>query len=200
VVTKTAQFASKDRLTPIKLNALPMGNFYTNIAVMADADRVVPVLEQVRRDAYVAPSGSVCVVFDRESDRQDTETLAALAETISREVATHAFAVLNHDDDVLWFQLYERGELLTEHANEAGAPTASAWVLAKAFGRPARVLATWLVLRVPTLFEVFRHHLLMRVLGLPPASVGMGYEYINRGELPPGTEESALIRVGQRSG
>jgi hypothetical protein len=72
-----------------------VGNFYTNIAVMADADRVVPVLEHVGRDAYVAPSGSVCVVLDRESDRQDTEILAALAEAISREADTHAFAVLN---------------------------------------------------------------------------------------------------------
>ncbi len=177
-----------------------MGNFYTNIAVMAGADRVVPVLEHVGRDAYVAPSASGCVIFDRECERQDTEILAALAETISRDVDTLAFAVLNHDDDVLWFQLYERGDLLTEHASEAGSPTASAWVLAKAFGRPTRVLATWLLLRVPTLFEVLRHHLLMRVLGLPPASVGMGYEYIARGEVPRGVDEDSLIRVGQRSG
>jgi hypothetical protein len=172
-----------------------VGNFYTNVTVMAGAERVVPVLQQTGRDAWVAPAASCCVVFDRETDDQDTEILAALAEAISHDLGTRALAVLNHDDDILWLQLYERGELLTEGATEPGTPTASAAVLARTFGRPARAPAVWLALRLPMVFEVTRHAWLARLLGLPGVAIGTGFNYIEQGEPPPDVEETALIRV-----
>jgi len=172
-----------------------MGNFYTNVTVMAPADRVVPILENARRDAWIAPTGASCVVYDREADRQDTEILAALAETLSQDLSTCALAVLNNDDDILWLQLYARGDLLTEGATESGTPTASAAVLARTFGRPARAPVVWLVLRIPFLFEVMRHQMLTRVLGLPLAAVGTGYGYIEQDEPPPGFSDTGLIRV-----
>lgn len=50
----------------------------------------------------------------------DTGILAALADDLSSSLDTRAFAVLNHDDDVLWFQLYDRGTLVAEYANRGG--------------------------------------------------------------------------------
>ena len=173
-----------------------MGNFYTNITVLRkSALDAVWVLHQLNREAFVADTGGACVVYDRDSEGQDGSVLSALAEHIAAELQTTAFAVMNQDDDVLWFQLFDRTDLLTEHANVAGAPTASASILCRAFNRLSSTLRVWFLLRRPFVFQVKRHEKLAAVLGLPDASVGFGFNYIERGELPQGLPDEKIHRV-----
>lgn len=42
------------------------------------------------------------------------------------------------------------------------------------------------------LFEVMRHNDLAEALGIPKASVGIGYEYVHRGETPEGLNRGDL--------
>lgn len=69
-----------------------MGNFYTNVAVKADADAVKDALRARRRTAYVASTGGVTVVVDREADSQDLDALSSLALTLSAALSTSALA------------------------------------------------------------------------------------------------------------
>jgi hypothetical protein len=173
------------------------GKFYTNIAVLgAHASEAADVLRDLGRDAFVLDAGDSCVVFDRECDEQDTSILAALAEHLATQLKTRTFAVLNHDDDVLWFQLYERDNLVAEYAN-AGGPRTKVGDLCRTLGRGDENLWVWLVLHRPFLFQVSRHKQLARRLQLPKASVGFGYDALARGELPPGVEPEEITRVGR---
>ena len=45
------------------------------------------------------------------------------------------------------------------------------------------------------LIEVLRHGDLAEALGLPWASVGLGYEYVNRGETPPDMKRETIRRT-----
>lgn len=172
-----------------------MGNFYTNITLTgAPAAAAVAELTALGREAWVADVGPGCVVYDRRCEDQDTEVLAALAEHLATRLSTRAFAVLNHDDDVLWFQLYDGADLVAEYANSGG-PRTRVGALCRALGVRGR-LAVWWLLRRPFVFQVSRHARLARRLGLPDASVGYGFTYLERGERPSGLAADRLRRVG----
>lgn len=172
-----------------------MGNFYTNITVLdANTESIADRLRVLGRTAFVADAHDSSVVYDRECEAQDTEILAALAEDLSSTLDARALAVLNHDDDVLWLQLYVRGELLAEYANQGG-PRVRARDMCRALGRPDRTLAVWFLLHRPFVFQVTRHARLARSLGLPEAAVGSGFTYIERGELPAAISPDRLHRV-----
>lgn len=52
------------------------------------------------------------------------------------------------------------------------------------------------VLAWPTfLFQSLRHSLLARAIALPSCSVGFGYTYLSRGEVPPDTREEEIMRA-----
>jgi hypothetical protein len=175
-----------------------MGNFYTNITVRGvKADRTVGVLRDLGREAYLVELNGDTIVFDRQSESQDTEILAALGEHLATKLEASAFAVLNHDDDLLWFQVYDHSELVAEYANRGG-PRTNVHALCRVFNRPKdtkNIIAVWLLLRRPFLFQVNRHRRLARRLGLPEASVGSGFDYLSRGEVPPGVTLDQVIHV-----
>src|SRR5204863_8744900 len=50
-------------------------------------------------------------------------------------------------------------------------------------------------IRLSYLIEVLRHGDLAEALGLPWASVGLGYEYVSRGETPPDMKRQTLRRT-----
>jgi hypothetical protein len=158
------------------------------------AGQVVNVLKDLRREAYVVAVNGHCVVFDRQCESQDTEILAALGEHLATRLNGLAFAVLNHDDDVLWFQVYQRSELVAEYANRGG-PSTNVRALCRLFDRPKDIIPVWLLLRRPFLFQISRHRRLARRLGLPQASVGSGFNYLSRGEVPAGATLDQLIHV-----
>lgn len=150
--------------------------------------------------------GSV-VVFDEQSDEQDTEVIGEVAKHLSRECNCAVWAVLNHDDDVLWYQLYVGGELVDEYdsspgyfdATEASAPKGGdAQKLCSAFGA-SNVAAVDRVLRTPVvggyLYAMQRHDDLVDLLGIPSFGVGSGYDSVAAGEETDGLDEEDLLRV-----
>jgi hypothetical protein len=88
-----------------------MGNFYTNYTLRGPSQQAVAAA-LAGRAAFVTPAhnGSV-VVFDEKSESQDLGAIAEFAARLSREFDCPVLALLNHDDDILWYQLYLSGEL-----------------------------------------------------------------------------------------
>ena len=174
-----------------------MGSFYTNITLMnATAFAAMREIVTLGRDAFVADVPPGCVVYDRHCETQDTEVLAALAERLASRLDALALAVLNHDDDVLWLQLYDRADLVTEYSNSGG-PTTRVRALCRTLGRPSQAFPVWFLLHRPFVFQVSRHRRLVRRLGLAEAAVGFGFTYLERGESPPGLAQDRLVRVGR---
>ena len=171
-----------------------MGSFYTNHTVRGPSQS--KLLEWLRdRPAYVSKSErGLSVVLDAESEDQDGEVLAGLASEISGQLNCHVLAVLNHDDDVLYFELYENGEKIDEYNSspaffnesaESDEPTGgNAALLSTIFGASdqGKVEAA---LRGDYVFAFERHRDLALALGLPMYSVGLGYNYVSEGDLPP---------------
>lgn len=171
-----------------------MGSFYTNHTVRGPSQS--ELLEWLRdRPAYVSKSErGLSVVLDAESEDQDGEVLAGLASEISGQLNCHVLAVLNHDDDVLYFELYENGEKIDEYNSspaffnesaESDEPTGgNAALLSTIFGASdqGKVEAA---LRGDYVFAFERHRDLALALGLPMYSVGLGYNYVSEGDLPP---------------
>jgi hypothetical protein len=191
-----------------------VGSFYTNITLRTpDTDRVEAALRQVRRTAFIAPPSEGCtVVFDEASESQDLDILGALAMHLSRACGCPALAVLNHDDDVFIYLLYEAGELVDEYNSapsyfdddadlDASPSGGDAERLTRIFGSSGESSQVEHVLRAPTgtddgfVFATDRHRELARVLGVPSSAVGAGFTYLSEGEVPEGIDPSVLRRV-----
>jgi hypothetical protein len=177
-----------------------MGNFYTNVALRGcPAGGAERLLRELGREAFVAEVGDWTVVYDRECEKQDTAILAALAGRLAAELRAIALAVLNHDDDILWLHLYKGAALVAEYANRDG-PRTRVRALCQALGCPSAASEVWLLLRRPFVFQMERHQQLAAALGLPEASVGSGFDYISRGDLPKGVTREALKTVRSAGG
>jgi hypothetical protein len=171
-----------------------LGSFYTNHTVRGPSQ--AELLDWLGdRPAFVSKSErGLSVVLDAECEDQDGEVLASLASGISGQMHCHVLAVLNHDDDVLYFELYENGEKIDEYnsspaffddsADSDEPKGGNAALLGKVFGDsdPAKVEAA---LRGEYVFAFERHRDLALALGLPMYSVGLGYNYVSEGDLPP---------------
>jgi hypothetical protein len=187
-----------------------MGNFYTNYTLRGPSQQAVAAA-LAGRAAFVTPAhnGSV-VVFDEKSESQDLGAIAEFAARLSREFDCPVLALLNHDDDILWYQLYLSGELTDEYdsspgyfdssADPTGPAGGDARKLCTAFGASC-VAEVERILRRSSFdedgyaFAVERHADLARALGIPSFSVGAGYRYVAEGELPDGLDEHDLTRV-----
>lgn len=184
-----------------------MGGFYTNVTLRhADLDAVIAALENLGRDAFVAPphDGAI-VVFDARMETQDAKEIEGLASPLSQRLHCAALATLNHDDDLLFYALFEDGRLVDEYNSRPGyfdgktaAPAGGdARKLAAAFGVLDKVEPLHHLLHgAEYTFETERHAALIDLLGLPPAAVGFGYETIREGETPEGVGEGELRTVG----
>jgi hypothetical protein len=111
--------------------------------------------------------------------------------------------LLNHDDDILYFELYVNGEKTDEYNSNPAyfgedapdEPTGgNAARLAAAFGT-TDVAAIESALRKPDyIFATDRHRDLAAALGLPEFSVGIGFTYAEAGDPPPWVAEGTYIR------
>lgn len=199
-----------------------MGNWYTNICVKgAPQPAVAAALDELGRRAYLTPDlGGWIVIYDQESDKFDLNELESLALTISTRLSCTAVASFNADDDVLWLGIYENGKLSTRYTSEKKhfedggefplIPEV-AEVLCRVFQSPEKheqvrkilrrphgvlgLLSLFSKIRIAYITEVFRHGDLAETLGLPLASVGLGYEYVNRGETPEGLSRGKLRKT-----
>jgi hypothetical protein len=97
-----------------------MGSMYVNFTVKGPtADAVVKVL--AGRSAFVCQdeAGTV-VVYDEDCDSQDAKAITKLASELSKKLACPLLAVLNHDDDVLQYQLFINGRLHDSYDSNPG--------------------------------------------------------------------------------
>jgi hypothetical protein len=192
-----------------------MGNHYVNYTLRGPATDAVAAVLGRRRAAIATAADGCVVVFDEPSDRQDTSVITQLSARLSGELACAVLAVLNHDDDVLWHQLHDRGRLIDEYdstpgyfdaAAEPSSPKGGdAAKLCRAFGSDA-VSAVDGVLRrsifcsdEQDVFAFERHADLVRSLGLPDFAVGLSYAGIRSGELPDGLSQDEILMLPRRS-
>ena len=184
-----------------------MGSFYTNATVRhGDVDAVVAALAARGRSAFVSPVGNDCVVvFDEGTEEQDTAEIARFALPLSKRLRCAVLVVLVHDDDMLYYVLFESGRMTDEYNSRPGyfddddrpPEGGAARALAAAFDARARAGEVERVLhRNEYGFETERHAALVEALGLPVAAVGTGFRYIEAGELPEGLAAEDLRTVG----
>ena len=148
------------------------------------------------------------VVYDKEADTQAMEPILELGALLSHEVERPVFAVLNHDDDVLCFWLFEGGALVDSYNSDPGAfedeegtppwQDGNAEKLCARLGSNAEVAVVEAILRGDDVFAVERHEQLARALSLPSCSIGFGYGYVANGELVDDMNVDELIFVGGR--
>jgi hypothetical protein len=190
-----------------------MGNFYTNYTLRGPNQQLV-ASALAGRSAIVSPAQDGCVVvFDQESDEQNQEIIAELASRLSGQFQCPVLAVSNHDDDILWYQLYLSGGLEDEYnstpgyfetgdeeAAMAGPEGGDARKLCAAFGADA-VAEVEGILRKSSAdgdgytFAVERHGDLAAALGIPSFGVGAGFEYLSSGELPDDLKAQDLVKT-----
>jgi hypothetical protein len=190
-----------------------MGNFYTNYTLKGPTQQVVAAA-LAGRAAIVTPDycGYV-MVFDEQSDKQEAGVIAELASRMSREFQCPVLAVLNHDDDILWYQLHEAGKLTDEYDSSPGYFDSSAEEPAPPAGGDAQklcslfsaadVAAVERILRKSLLdedgyaFAFQRHADLVGALGLPEFGVGVCYASFGAPgfEYPDGLTKRDLLRT-----
>jgi hypothetical protein len=202
-----------------------MGNWYTNIALKGvEPNEVLRSLGQLGRRAIVNPAQEGWVtVFDEECEKFDLDAIESLALTLSTELHCTALPCLNADDDELWFAIYENGQRTSRYASAleqfedaAEFPSTSDFALALCRvcekpdqlaqaravlerSRGALGLLRMVGLTAGYVFEIQRHTDLATLLGLPSASVGLGFRYVNRGELAEGMQAENLLKTFGRT-
>jgi hypothetical protein len=174
-----------------------VGNFYTNVTLVgAPREALLSALGSTGRRAALLFVGRFSVVYDEQADTQDGSN-EQLAASLSSTLRCPAIAVTNHDDDVLVIECFEEGRRTDsynskpdyfkwraggEPARPSGSDPSTLVRLCDA-GEPSEVQA---ILGGEFLFEFLRHEALVRALGLPMATVNIGYSSIAADELVPG--------------
>jgi hypothetical protein len=186
-----------------------MGAFYTTLLVRgASRDSIESWLRQQQRRAMVLPTrDGVTPVFDKKCESQSQKEIILFSGSISKELKCSAWAVMNRDDDMLVYQLYKEGELVDQYSSvkaavyfgvvESGefeeedesdyAPTGGdATVLCELMGNggDCEAVASSLTDLGPMGGRFFdaseRHHALLRALGIDPADLCIGYNYLRQ--------------------
>ncbi len=188
-----------------------MGNFYVNFSVKgAEQQPVADALRRAGRTAIVTPpQNGYVVVFDEEADSQAVEPILEVGGLLSREVSSPVLAVLNHDDDILCYWLFEGGELTDSYNSrpdyfapsegESDEQGGDAGKLCSSLAVDSDPAAIEAILRGDHVFAVEQHQSLAEALGLPHWSIGYGYSYVADGELDDEMDVDRLVHVGGRS-
>jgi len=187
-----------------------MGSFYVNYTVRGSSQEAVATALVGRVAIVTALQNGCVVVFDEESENQDLSVIDGLAARLSGGLQCPVLAVLNHDDDILLYRLYVRGNLADDYDSTPGYfdPNAEpsepsggkAETLCEAFPS-ADALLVEQVLRKSTfsddgyVFQTERHGDLVSALGTSSFAVGFGYTYVAAGELPDGLTHTDLTTV-----
>jgi hypothetical protein len=182
-----------------------MGNFYTNFTLKtSDAAAVVAALKSASRSALIAPAkGGYVVVFDHACDEQDTRIIERVGTLLSNRLQCPVLAVLNHDDDILCYWLYNGGKQIDMYNScpdyfDPGAGTdrgGDVDLLCNTLGIPQATAKVKNILEDDEYtFALERHAALVEALRLPESAVCCSYSYIEQGEPPEGISEDELLR------
>jgi hypothetical protein len=187
-----------------------MGNFYVNYTLRGVSQRGVADALAGRACIVTPPANDTVVVFDEQSDGQNTRVIASLAAELSGKLRCPVLAVLNHDDDILWYQLYTDGTLQDEYDSSPGYFDSDAEPSRPAGGNAAKLCAAFgasdpreveRVLRKSFFdgdgyaFAFERHNDLVDALGISPFAVGTAYASFESDELPEGLAPEDVIRT-----
>jgi hypothetical protein len=174
-----------------------VGSFYTSHTLKGPSQP--EILEWLKdRPAYVSRTDqSVTMVLDEACETQDGQLLSELAQELSATFKCPVLAVLNHDDDVLYMELYVAGEKTDEYNSSPGffdesvdddAPTGGdAEGLCKAFASGDPEAVEQVLRGSDYVIATARHQELVKALGLPSYLFGIGYNYASNADFPPTT-------------
>ena len=187
-----------------------MGAFYVNYTLRGTTQAAVVSVIGGRSASVTAPRNGCVVVFDQASDDQDLGAIAELASSMSRSLRCVVLATVNHDDDILFYQLYETGELTDNYDSSPNYFDAAAEPSPPVGGDPRRLCEAFGAADIQAVngvlskssydedgyvFESERHTDLVDLLGIPNIVVGTTYADIQRGDLPTGWSLEDLVQV-----
>jgi hypothetical protein len=176
-----------------------VGSFYTQVLVRgADAQRCAEVMRSLRRPSYVIPPHrGITVVCDKQCEDQHMETLDSVAATLGARLGVPTAAVLNHDDDWLVFRLFDRGRFVggLEVGHTPLSLRGSVKQLREIVNPGAPLWPLYVALWKPQLFQLRRHAELIAALGLPQGSLGVGYQYIARNDVPVFLDRATVLET-----
>jgi hypothetical protein len=174
----------------------------------------------------VAAGGSRVVVAEQGFDRQNLHWMNTFTGELSNALQCAALALMVHDDDILYFELMERGQTIDRYDSCPGyfepnaspeqlAPTGgNAELLCRVFDAQARRSEVETILRKSRgsddgdayLFESRRHRDLCYALNIPTWAVHFGYHYLSnhylsnhylsKQPLPTGLSPDEVVQVG----
>jgi hypothetical protein len=119
----------------------------------------------------------------------------------------HSFAVLVHDSDIFWYQLFEDGKLSDQYnsapdywsdESESSDPEGGDAARLCAAFRCGELAAVENILRTSEetyLDAMDRHADLARALNLPDYAVGYGFQDVLRGDLPNGLSAEDMVAI-----
>ena len=167
-----------------------MGFFYTNITLQTvNQHGVALYLNNLQRNAFVLPATKgFVIVCDEESDTQDTKVISILTNQLSEKFACAGIAVINFDDDILWYQLYKNGNLLDEYnsnpdyfefKDHRGPIGGNPKILCEIFNKPRNIVKVDKILHTSHgegyILENDRHSDLAKVLGWASKFILLSY-------------------------
>lgn len=175
---------------------------YANVTFRhEDAEAVARVIADMHRYVVISPVDKGCVVaFDRESD-VNGELIVDFARILSEKIQCVAMAVMNHQDGVLLYWLFDSGKELDSYISRpdffGGDPMprgGDAIALAHAWQQYDTVEQIGNILhadehqqpskRYPS--ETLRHGDLADTLGISTWGVGFGYTLLAEDKFPEG--------------
>jgi hypothetical protein len=183
-----------------------MGNFYVNLTLRGPSQEMVTTAMN-GRSAFISPTiNGYTVVWDEEADSQDTGEIASLSVRLSRQLDCPLLVVLNHDDDLFFYQLYVSGTLVDSYNSAPG--YFSGEPDPPEGGDPGKLCSIYESGTTPEIGRILRpegdelycsalerHRALIEALALPIFSVGSGFTYLAAGEVPEGLFAEELIRL-----
>lgn len=188
-----------------------MGNFYANITTRnISVDLIKKYLKSNNLSAYVIKvANDYCAIFEAVCDEQNGDHISSLLKEISGQFSCPAIAVLNHDDDILAYELWLNGEKVDEYDSCPGYFQAdedrmqpeggNAKLLSELMGNGNNVNDIERLLRSNKgnefSFAIDRHESIAKAVGIPLQTVGYGYTYISNGEMPKGVLPESIVKI-----
>ncbi|SIT82830.1 hypothetical protein SAMN05421665_1546 [Yoonia rosea] len=175
-----------------------MGNFYVNLCVKTDdVSALLDVLGRGVGEGFLLDDRSGWLVVTTEKiESQDQTEVDRLGNLITAAMPAPAISFMNHDDDILSVDVFGGGARVgsynstpdywdeytgEEHKKPALTNPAAYAALAEGVSE-----ADVISVMVPETDFVFAFELqqnIAKMLGLPKASVGLGYRYVSQGDL-----------------